>query len=308
MKYFLLLISIVLQIGTHAHAASLSLVQTSGIETGKVSFDVMLDPETESINAFSGALSIPSEYMDIDSISTSGGIASFWLVSPRISKERDFNKRSRIMFEGVLPGGFDGVRSPYYEGVRPGKLFSVTLKPIQSGNAIIVFENIDLRLHDGKATKIIPAVNQLAIAIPDIKTLPRIDSLKREPKELTDISLQGFLAQDESVDNGKWMLIIRDEAIERTPTGYFVAESKRSNPREIKKYEWKEASNPYILKYQSRNRFIHMKAEYSDTTYGFATIAPVENIDTTRPLSRILILIVIAFIFAYAFYTHRTQR
>lgn len=305
MKTFLLTLIIFISGSLSAHALMLSLEQTSDISTGQISFDVMLNTEGTSVNAFSGAVSIPVDQFEIESISTAGSVSVLWLTKPALSEERDINGRKRIPFEGMFPGGFDGVRSPFYEDTRPGKLFSVTLRPVAAGKALILLENVDIRAHDGQATKLAVTTEPSTIFVPDPRTLPKVETKKKTPIEISNSSLQGFLSKDESVASGRWMLTIYDDITDRSASGYFVAESKTSDPRGVRAYEWKKATQPYVLKNQWRNRFIHIKALYDDASYSFTTIAPVENASDSSLAWRILVMIAAALIFLYVFYARR---
>jgi hypothetical protein len=301
MKYFYTLFIIVLAFLPHTvHAARLTLVQKTDVTSGRVTIDVMADPEGESINAIAGDVSIPSELLSVASISTVGGVAPLWLTKPEVSSEKELDTRTRVEFEGIFPGGFTGGRSPYYAGTEAGKLFSVTLQPEKAGDAVVLLENIDIRLNDGQATRVPEDPDVLSFTIPDVASLPKTEqSAPVASHEVPNANIETFLTKDQNTDSDAWVLMIHDDTNTATLKQYSVAESKSAAPDDVYFYEWKKVTFPYKLDYQSRNRFIHIKAEYDDGSYSYTTIQPVQKSDDTTAIWRILILIAIALLVGY---------
>ncbi len=300
MKYFYtFIIACTCIIPCIASAAQLKIEQKTEAVSGLVQIDIVLDAQGESINALSGVLSLPSNYFSIDAVSTAGSVVSLWLVQPHVSTDRLFDTRIRIPFEGAMPGGFTGIRSPYYEGERPGVIFSVTLRPETAGEALLLLENVDIRLNDGKATKAQVQSETLTISIPNLATIAKIPKTKSVSQELAQSEIKAFLSQSDSIQNGKWVLMIHDDTQDRTPQTYSVAESRSSFANDIHAYEWKKVSFPYVLAHQSRDRFIHIKSDYADGAYSFTTLSPVENSNDIQDIWRILILLALALILGY---------
>lgn len=308
MKLFALLFVSLYVVTQTADAASVSFTQTSLLETGLVTLDVMLDPEGESINAFSGTVSFPEGIFSIESLSTIDTVVPIWIQTPVVSEERNFSGRGQVVFEGMIPGGFQGVRSPYYEGVKPGKLFSITFRPVDAGNATILSEGVKLLRNDGMATAIPSANAVFSITVPDLKTLPKAPKSRVREEEIRNSSLQLMLSQDDSVERGKWMLVVHDTQVDKTSRGYFVAETRTSNPRDLNAYEWSPFKNPFVLQSQARDKFIHVKALYTDGSYAYATLSPVENFKDMSNVWRILIVLVaLLLVLFYASITKRIR-
>jgi hypothetical protein len=313
MKYLLLFFVIISLHAGLAEAASISIRKIDPLVAGAQSFEVVLDPEGESINALAGSISFPSNLFDPNSISTIGSVVSLWITSPTFVNEFNIlNSRSQIAFEGVMPGGFSGVRSPYYKGMHPGVLFTFTLDPKASGEALLLPENIDVRLNDGAGTKIPVRTDDLTLYIAQSQISSKKNNssiinttINTEAKEHT---LDAYVTHDEGVDNDKWILVIEDDATRHTILSYKVAESTSYEDTDVNFYEWREATSPYILTSQSRNRFIHVKAIYADGTYNTIIISPVENISDDSNTWRILVSIVIGLLCVYALYKKNAQR
>lgn len=281
-------------LGLHTHAAVLDIKEEPSVTQGTVVFTVTLDPEASSVNALAATFSYPTEYFSFVSVSTVGSIVPLWVVPPKVSKSVDFSGLSHIIFEGIIPGGFDGVRSPYYEGVRPGIVLQVTLQPRKVGNPSVLLSNVDVRIHDGKATKATVDEAVLAISLEknDIQPTPK----KQSPKEIQNPNLKPYITQTDLVYDGAWVVVMQDDATQHTVDHYEIAETSTYNPSSIPAYKWRTASFPYKLLHQSRNTFTHIKAVYTDNTFSYATLPPVENSTSNLTISRILVYVIIALV------------
>lgn len=308
MKKFLLLTSLIsIAAGTNlAFASSFNLVQTKDIYTGLITFDVELDTEGKQVNAVSGTITFPRDILTIESIKTEGSIVPLWLTSPQAGKESFlFGSRGEIIFEGALPGGFDGVRSPFYTGVKSGKLFSITFRPAQEGRGLVLFSDATALLHDGNATKDNVTTNTATLQIPSLTSIPHPEKMPTTERASSQKTLDAYVITDTAIENGKYALVITNDTTKRTITSYEVAESASFDYRNVKSYEWSDAVSPYVLSYQKRNKYIHVKAHYVDATYEVITLPPVENISDETTVWRILVTIgVIALAIYVLIHTH----
>jgi hypothetical protein len=272
------------------HAATLDLVQEESSSEGMV-FQVSLDPQNTSVNALAATFSFPTEYFSFASVSTVGSVVPFWVVQPKLSKSVDFSGLSHVVFEGIIPGGFDGVRSPYYDGVKPGTVLYITLQPRKAGNPSVLLENVDVRLHDGKATKIDVIEDILSVSIQknDIRT----SSKKQPEKEIKNLSLDPYIIQTELIHDGAWVVMMQDDTTQYSVDHYEVVETSTYNPSSVPAYKWRSVSFPYKLLHQSRNTFTHVKAVYTNNTFAYATLPPVENSSSNLTMSRILVYVII---------------
>lgn len=289
-----------------AHSAELFLVQTKDIRSGLVVFDVMLDPEGEAINAFSGTLSFPGDIASVELIDTVSSVAPLWVTRPKESSNTfsDGKIEANIFFEGVVPGGFDGIRSPYYEGKRAGKIFTLVLRPKAQGEGILAFKDSLVLRNDGKATPAFVTTRIATITIPDLKTLPNVPKVKltgsqKEYEEAKEKTLDAYIVKDDALAEGRFVVLIEDDTSRHTIVGYRVAESKSAITRDVPFFEWKDASSPFILSFQKRDRFIHVQSMYADGTRTTKIIPPVENTSDELTLWRILIGIAIGIFVVY---------
>lgn len=307
MKKFLLLCIIGISYSHQlAFASMVNLVQTKDIYTGLVTFDVVLDPERTEVNAFSGEIVFPIEMLEMESISTVGSIVPLWLVSPKIiSEENFFSTKTSIVFEGILPGGFDGVRNPYNTKRDAGKLFTITFRPKTKGQAFIFFEGAKVLRNDGKATEDFTTTNTATISIPDLKTVPEHKKHVVTSAKAEESFLDAYITKDDTIAPNLWILIIQDDVTRHTVSYFEVAESKTYDPSNLNFYEWKKVTSPYILKEQKRNTFVHVKAMYADGTYSEVVLPPVENNDDEVNLWRILIVLGLSIFILYLLQKNR---
>ncbi len=138
MKYFLLGIWLLLMGPLCASAATVTLVQEPTQVGQGDTVNVVLDLQsTTTVNAFSGTLYYPSQYLEPVSISDGNSIISFWITHPEVTPS------GFIPFAGVTPGGFVGTN---------GKLFSVVFRAKKEGGASLFIPDLRILQNDGLGT------------------------------------------------------------------------------------------------------------------------------------------------------------
>jgi hypothetical protein len=257
-----------------------------------LSLSVILDNEGGNISGFSGDFSFPSELFDVMSIETKGGVVPLWGEAPHISSEYHFDGRTHVNFEGIIPGGFTGVRSAYSTKGLPGILFTITLIPKTEGRGTFLVNEVKIHNYDENATVIGDTGDSSIIVIP--KLIEVVDSADILKEKVSSDSLLVTFNHSEMVENNASYLYINESDPSRAIDYILIAESNKYNSSLVRDYEWQRVSNPYILQGQNRNKFIHIKVFYTNNTYAIKTIEPVENLSSTEQLSRILIGILIA--------------
>lgn len=143
--YIILLItSCWLLITTFAQAATLYFSPSSGeYATGNtLSVSVYVTSADQAINAASGAISFPSDKLEVMSLSKTSSIFSLWVQEPSFS-----NSAGTVNFEGiVLNPGFTGVG---------GKVITVNFRIKAAGVALLNFSSGSALANDGKGTNIL---------------------------------------------------------------------------------------------------------------------------------------------------------
>ncbi len=303
MKYFFtkiqLLLVVVMQTVLCAYGAEMYIESPESVSSNRSPFilSVFLDPESTPISGISGDLSFPSELFDVELISTQNGVIPLWIQSPSVSVDKKFDRRTHIVFEGIVPGGFSGVHSPYAIGVYPGSIFTVTLIPKNKGNGEIRLDNTELHAYDEKATVITTKNILKQVVVPTLSGSP-YDGQNNLKFVVSDtVSME--VVSDSLVHTGNPYVYINDENPSHAIDYIQIVETSEYNPKLVSSYAWRTVTNPYVLLDPSRSKYVHAKIIYTNKTFTYKTVAPVENLQSFSQLSRILVYIVIAIFLLY---------
>jgi hypothetical protein len=302
MKHYLLFILFICTTLGAASAATISL-QPVEQSDGSIRVSVVLDPEGSSINAVSGTMSLSKDYFDTGTVNTEDSVVPLWLERPAVSQKVDWSGLYHFHFEGAIPGGFSGIRSPYYKGEKPGTLFSFILRPKKTGSTLLLLDEADMYANDGSGTK----VHMGATSFPLLVERLAASASPRKEEHVHSEALTAFITKNELVADDAWTVVFGDDETKQSVNHYEIAESKEYYPDTLSSYEWQEASSPYVLRHQKRDVFVHVKAAYADGAYAVFTLPPVENIDTTSNTSSILILIALALLSLYVLYAYKKR-
>ncbi len=268
------------------YAASLYVQEATSTHSGAVAFTIMLDASDDSINTVSAKLLYQDEFFTPYRISTYDSVISMWITPPQLPTAFLFSNERSIPFEGLIPGGFSGIRSPFYSEQRPGKLFHIELIPKKEGETSIGLSDIVLYKNDGLGTSIHVEPSTLSVHLPkpSNRTLP-ISSLAHQK-----ITSNTFTANiiEESVMSNLWMVIFNEDTSSHPIHHFEVAESSTANPNQVIAEDFKIATSPYMILNQERNRYIHVKALYEDGTFDIRTIPPVDSRGQSSSFASIL--------------------
>lgn len=265
-----------------------------------ITVQLVLDQEEDVLSGISADFSFPSEMFTVGSIQTKDSIVSLWIKQPGVSLEKYFDDRTHITFEGIFPGGYEGVVSPYYKGKKPGVLVSVTLIPKNKGIGSLIVDNIILNRYDSEATPIETPSAVKTIIVPEL--LPIVPAFVGEPVEVKSPTLEALITRDPLVNNNAWYVVVNEREEKVAIEEMLIAETDDYNARLVSNGKWRSTKNPYILLYQDRTKFVHIKILYTNNTYALLTLPPVENSESISSISRILIgiIIVLSLLYFYA--------
>jgi hypothetical protein len=143
-KRIIVAFGIFLLIPNFVFGATLAFLPTTGsYQVGStVSVGVVVSSGSASLNAVSGALSFPSDVLEVTSLSKNQSIISLWVQEPSFS-----NSAGTVNFEGiVLNPGFSG---------NGGKIFTINFKVIGEGVAPLSFTGGSVLANDGEGTEIL---------------------------------------------------------------------------------------------------------------------------------------------------------
>lgn len=260
---------------------------------------IFLDTENKMVSGIGGDFSFPTDMFVLQNISTEDSVIPLWLNQPSVSEEKYFDNRTHLTFEGIFPGGYSGVRSPYYQGERPGILFTVVLVPKNKGSGVLLLDNITLNSFTREATPIPVESAVKIITVPNLLSLS--DRAATIPVRIKKQTLSTFVTRDPLVNNNAWYLVVDDQGARSAISALYVAETDDYDAEAVKENDWQMIKSPYVLLYQDRTKNIHTKVIYSDNTYTTNTIHAVENFTSISYISRILVGVAMALFLLYTY-------
>ncbi len=266
---------------------------------------VMLDPEGGIVSGISGELSYPKELFKLHSISVDESVVSPWLIYPNVRQGEYLDGKEHITFEGIFAGGFGGVKSAYHSGENTGTIFTAILLPIQQGIGIISLDNISLNSFDERATPFPVTPQYVSISVPSLISNAILPG--KVVKQVQPDSLKASIEKSDLIHMGAWYLTIYDGEPKSAIENIFLIETSEASVTDKDDRRWKKITTPYILFHQDRSKFTQVKVEYSNGAYAFKTIAPVENLQLSNTISRILkgvLLLCLLYIFSVYLHNH----
>lgn len=221
---------------------------------------IYVDSAGESINALEGKVSIPSEILEIKEVRAGNSVALFWAEPPRILPG------GKIVFSGVIPGGYSGGR---------GLVFSAVLKAKLPGRAGIVFDNVRVLLNDGLGTAAkVSTVASSVLIFPSEEV--RVKSAEKEPEDRTPPEgFKPYIARSPDVFGNKWFAAFAAQDKSSGVTKYEISERRPVGIGEWKwPGKWTEAQSPFLLKDQSLKSYVYVKAADAAGNIRQETIPP----------------------------------
>lgn len=210
---------------------------------------VVLDTETESINAVEGVLVLTKEMGDVVTITDSGSIVTYWVTRP----EWDVETRS-ISFSGGIPSGYSGQAGILFSVVFPSYLKG-ELSPAMSLSQLKAYVNDGLGTTAQTRTKFFAFGEGGSSANPEIAGQLYIDDKK--PDDIAPEVFSPQVSRDDRVFDGKWFISFATTDKQSGIDHYEIQESITGS---IDSGDWKIATSPYVLTDQNLNSFIFVLA------------------------------------------------
>lgn len=247
---------------------------------------LFLDPEGETMSGITLSFSFPEELFSVDRIDVKNSIIQPWVVYPTI-EERLFDRRTHITFEGIFAGGFSGVRSAYYAGTKEGILATVYLIPRAKGEGELIVDSIQGFRFDEKATPLYLPSEISSIAVSSGMEFQEKD--KNLTRKIPSTSIVTLFSQSSFVGNNAVHLVVYDREPKSSIKEILVAEKDTGDIEDLKESDFRRVTSPYVLRYQDRSKYVHIKIIYSDNTYTTKVLQPVENSKSSPITSNILL-------------------
>lgn len=307
----------------HAHAAVLYF-DPDGIEVHRgdtVTVALRLDTdEGECVNTVSGVIHYDPSISAID-ISRGDSILNLWVEEPHIDEQAH-----TISFAGGLPGGYCG-RIPGDPSLTNTILRVVFRSPgLQIGGGgdsssarIWLDESSEALLHDGRATPAPLTLQESTITLlPSVGGSPQDswrDAVNADTEQPSDFSIT--LTKDESAFSGNYFIVFNSSDKQSGIDHYEVMEEPF---RDFKLFKWgaanapwRVAQSPYVLKDQTLNSTILVKAIDKAGNERIARLVPDSAIRGLSPQILIAVgigvgvVVIVGAIAAYLFWK-RKQR
>lgn len=253
--------------------------------------ELRLDAHGQSLNALEGKISF-SDNLELKNINDGNSIIALWIQKPKTSG-------NTVSFSGIIPGGYQGVLGPDWQGYQPGTVLKLVFLVDRVGQVKINLEDFEVLLNDGKGTEAPLLISPLALTAQEgVSAQPlTLTEDKNLPEEFTP-----QIAGDPNTFDGKWFLIFSSRDNETGINRYEVLEKYAPGDFRAlisKKPVYGTAESPYVLKDQKLKSFIYVKAIDKTGNERIAVVEPRYPIKWyEQPLiwSIIMLLLVVLYI------------
>lgn len=311
----LILVMFLLSAGT-ANAANLYIDSEKATFSKDDTFrvQVRIDTDTgECINAAEVVLNYPEEVMEAIDVSKGESIFTLWVEEPQINKDE-----GRISFAGGIPGGYCGriAGDPGLTNVIATLIFQPKINDTESVTVPVEFnENqTSVLLNDGRGTEAPLDVYGAEFTI-DSSSIEGsgewFDFLARDETNPEPFTIE--LSKNNKTFDGKYYIAFSTTDKESGVDHYEILEQKMDDNFLAKlswftrnEESWRNASSPYVLKDQTLNSVISVKAIDKAGNERIATLVPPKSLRKSNTISNILVMsAVLALVFAFVAYIKR---
>ncbi len=248
-KYFYLLLLFfvtLFPLCTNAALLKISVDQELLESSAKGIVSVYLDSPGENINALSGEIVIVSGKGTITEIRDGDSIISAWIERPEI-------KENKIVFAGIIPGGFSGMYSSAAKEPQPGLLMKFGISTEGPDEVIIGTKNLQAYSGSGDTATIKAEPDALTISFSK-KTVTSDAGLVNDARQpiFTDFTVTKLNNETKG-----WFAVFNAEDRDSGIDYFEIQETYKSVP-EIN--AWHKVTSPYKLEDQQRRHSIFIKA------------------------------------------------
>ena len=243
------------------HSAALYFTVPKDIVFVGEDFEValMLDTEGEAVNAIEGKIRLPKDTFFLRDIRTGDSIVDLWVEGPQ-------EEGGVIVFSGIIPGGFQGVREPFTLKPAPGTVLSLLVRAHAPGTAVFSLEEVALLAHDGLGTPLSPDLGEGRVAVESgAEDREEAGNAGQEKKDTTPPEqFEITLVEDPALFEGKKTAIFTTQDKGSGVDYYEVYESSKGYSEEAilvaGDIPWRRARSPHVLANQEEPHFIYVKA------------------------------------------------
>lgn len=246
--------------------------------------DVLIDPGTTPLNAIEGTLQFSADLLTLVRVEDGSSVVGPWIVPPT-------SDPGQIRFAGIIPNGFGGLIDPFTNKKGPGKLFRLIFRGREVGTATLVSVGGYTAPNDGRGTlESLPPLSLALTISPDASLLPYTQNDSILP------TLTASVVEDPNLFEGRMTLI-------------FTARDKESGVSYVEVQEgvgpFVLATSPYLLKDQTRNSLIVLRAHDNAGNIRTVILPPPY---TAMSIQYILLALGILIALAISMYVRRNRR
>lgn len=282
MKKFLLIIILAPFL---SQAATLRLNSSLGVEVGVgqiVPVDILLDADGENLNALELEVIYNKNFLEPVGFKDGGSIVQFWVERPDLAK-------GLLILKGIMPNGFNWQK---------GLIGTLDFKTLTLGITEIRFgANPKTFLNDGLGTEAKTKVSSFKILISSQNPTLDLEEDDQYPPEKFNLEV----VQNPNLYDGRYILVFATQDKQSGIDHYEIQETKNKKPKADK---WERAESPYLLKDQTRESYIFVKAvdragnERIEKLYSASYKSWYE-----RPISYIIIILLLVLAVMAIWYT-----
>jgi hypothetical protein len=204
--------------------------------------DLLLDTEGDSINAIEGNIKSIGGGLSFIKAENGKSMMDLWVQKPEIIN-------SSIVFAGISTNGFSGVIDPFNKNKKiPGLITRLFFKSNRAGEILFTTSDFTLNKNDGYGTEVIAPAISLSMVVNNQEYIEE-ENIEIQNDSLPQI--EASIVQDINLYNNKHVLIFEAKDKENGIDKVLIKEGNKN---------WKEIKSPYLLKDQSRQSIIVLKA------------------------------------------------
>ncbi|MEA2701751.1 MAG: hypothetical protein QOE22_460 [Candidatus Parcubacteria bacterium] len=248
MRYSSLIVALLMLLALPAtsFAARLYLQAPEGtVHVGDtISVTLMLDTEGEDVNAVEGTVLV-SDNLAVTGVQEEGSIVPLWVERPSAGGQAS-------SFSGVIPGGFRGVLSPFWEGGHPGTLYTLLLRATDEGPARATLGPSGRAfLNDGKGTMVAVTTGDAVFTI----QAGGEEQVEPVPDTTLPEEFEPEVASSTDIFDGAFFVAFAANDLASGVDHYEVGETRTARPG-----NFAHAESPYRLTDQGLHSYVHVKA------------------------------------------------
>lgn len=254
---------------------------------------VFINTVDETVNAFDGSIIFSKNIIELKEIKDGNSIVNFWIDRPSIAIEQKNDVMQELVFSGITPGGFNGER---------GLIFSIIFEAIGEGVGSIKINEASILRHDGVGSKI------PFISYPLSFQIIKYDDVIRRVQDIKDIyppeSFVPKIIRDANILDGKWIAIFATQDKKSGISHFEIKETRSKIYSNIIYYcslfppcasliNWNIAESPYVLRDQTLQSYVLLKAVDRAQNIRIEKISPINELAWYQNYDNWIIIIII---------------